>query len=78
MAADDLRALMAERGLTYDAVALLAGVHKSTVSRVIAGQQRATAASIVKLSRALHISASRMRALCDAALPVDQELEDAR
>lgn len=50
-----------------DALALLAGCDTATVSRIETGRVRASDATVVRLARALGISARRMRRLCDAA-----------
>lgn len=64
-----LKELRAERGLAMDALALLAGVDTSTVSRIEAGRQRARPETVVQLAKALGISARRMQQICDATTP---------
>jgi transcriptional regulator with XRE-family HTH domain len=55
-----LRELRAARGLSLDAVAVLADVDPATVSRLERGLVEARRTTIVKLARALGISARRM------------------
>jgi plasmid maintenance system antidote protein VapI len=63
-----LKELFAERGNPpLDALALLAGTDKATISRVSNGRQRARPETVVRLARALGVSARRMQALCDAS-----------
>ena len=62
-----LKDLFAERGLKYDAAAMLADVDKATISRIANGKTRARPETIVRLSRALGISARRMEAICAAS-----------
>lgn len=59
-----LRELLRERGLTFDAAAVLADVDTSTISRIVNGQMSARPETIVRLARALGISAKRMQAIC--------------
>lgn len=60
MAADSLKALRAERGLTVEALAIMAGIDPATVSRVERGLMRPRPETIVKLARGLGIGAVRM------------------
>jgi plasmid maintenance system antidote protein VapI len=62
-----LKDLLAQRGLRYDAAALLGGVDKAEISRIANGRMRAKPETIVRLARALGVSARRMKAICDAA-----------
>ena len=62
-----LRALLADRGLTNEATAILAGVDPATVSQIINGRRAARPATIVRLARALGVSAQRMKYMTDAA-----------
>ena len=62
-----LKDLFAERGLKYDAAAMLADVDKATISRIANGKTQARPETIVRLSRALGISARRMEAICAAS-----------
>jgi transcriptional regulator with XRE-family HTH domain len=62
-----LRELLAERGLTLEAVAVLGGVDPSTISRIASGRTRARPETIVRLSRGLDISARRFQGICDAS-----------
>jgi transcriptional regulator with XRE-family HTH domain len=67
-----LKELLAQRDLRYDAVAMIAGVDKATISRIANGQVRARPETVVRLARALGISARRMEAIC-AAVQSDPE-----
>ena len=71
-----LRELLQVRGLTMDAVAVLAGVETSTISRVVNGHQRPRPATVVRLARALGISARRLQAMCDAIWASAHEGQD--
>lgn len=62
-----LRELLTARGLTMDAAGILGGVDAATISRVCSGQARATPRTVVRLARALGVSARRMARLCDQA-----------
>lgn len=64
--ATPLRELMTERGLRMDAMALLAGRDKATVSRIAAGKSRAKPEVVIAMARALGMSARRMQSICDA------------
>jgi transcriptional regulator with XRE-family HTH domain len=61
-----LRDLLTSRDVTLDAAGLLAGVDASTISRICSGQVRARPTTVVKLAKALGISASRMQAMCES------------
>jgi plasmid maintenance system antidote protein VapI len=61
-----LRDFLASRDITQDAAGLLAGVDGSTISRICAGQVQARPATVVKLAKALGVSASRMQRMCEA------------
>jgi plasmid maintenance system antidote protein VapI len=67
-----LRELFRERGLTFDAAAVLAGVETSSISRIVNGQMGARPETIVRLARALGISAKRLQAMAAAARDGDQ------
>lgn len=58
-----LRELLRKRDLTMDATAVLAGVETSTISRIVNGQMGARPETIVRLARALGISAKRLEAM---------------
>jgi transcriptional regulator with XRE-family HTH domain len=60
-----LKELLAARDLRYDAVALVAGKDKGTISRIAAGKSRAQPETVVRLARGLGVSARRMQAICD-------------
>jgi transcriptional regulator with XRE-family HTH domain len=60
-----LRELLAERGLRFDAVGLLAGKDKATISRIAGGKAKAQPETVVRLAKALGISARRMQGICD-------------
>ena len=62
-----LKDLLGERGLRYDAAAMLADVDKATISRIANGKARARPETVVRLARALGISARRMEAICAAS-----------
>jgi plasmid maintenance system antidote protein VapI len=68
--------LLRQRGLTYEAAAVLAQVETSTISRIARGQSRARPQTIVTLARALGISPKRLEAMTgsawDAAHPDEQ------
>jgi transcriptional regulator with XRE-family HTH domain len=64
---DTLRGLLQARGITVEAAGVLAGVNASTVSRVMNGLQRPQPVTLVRLARALGISAKRLQAMCDLA-----------
>lgn len=65
--APGLRALRHERGLTLEAVSVLAGVDIATVSRIERGLAQARPETIVRLARGLGISARRMAKLIDSS-----------
>jgi len=73
---DALRDLLRQRGMTLDAMAVLGGVDASTVSRIVNGRTRAKPQTVVRLARALGISAKRLQAMCDAAWAGAQADED--
>jgi transcriptional regulator with XRE-family HTH domain len=58
-----LRQLRKERGLTLEAVAVLGDVDPATISRVERGLVQPQPETIVRLARALGISAKRMAAI---------------
>jgi plasmid maintenance system antidote protein VapI len=64
---DALGELLRDRGLTYEAAAVLAQVETSTISRIVRGHSRAKPQTIVTLARALGISAKRLEAMTAAA-----------
>jgi plasmid maintenance system antidote protein VapI len=64
---NSLRELLRERGLTFDATAVLAGVETSTISRIVNGQMGAKPETIVRMARALGISAKRLEAMVAVA-----------
>jgi transcriptional regulator with XRE-family HTH domain len=63
--AQTLRELRAERGLSQAAVAILADLDVSQVSRLERGLCRPRRTTIVKLARALGIGADRMRQILE-------------
>jgi plasmid maintenance system antidote protein VapI len=72
-----LKDLFAERGNPpLDGLALLAGTDKATISRISNGRQRARPETVVKLARALGVSARRMKAMCDASWAAAHEGQD--
>jgi plasmid maintenance system antidote protein VapI len=70
-----LRDLLRERGLTFEAASVLAGVDTSVISRVVNGKRQARPETIVRLARALGISARRLQALADAAYTAEHASE---
>ncbi|HEY7325286.1 MAG TPA: helix-turn-helix transcriptional regulator [Streptosporangiaceae bacterium] len=68
-----LRDLLRQRGLSYEATAVLAGVDTSAISRIVNGKRQPRPETIVQLARALGISAKRLQAMASAA----QEAADA-
>jgi len=74
--ADALRELLGSRGISYDAAGVLAGLDTATVSRIVNGKTRARPVSVVRLARALGISARRLQVMCDAAWAGAQADED--
>jgi transcriptional regulator with XRE-family HTH domain len=73
---DTLRELLQIRGLTLEAAAVLAGTDASTISRVMNGLQRARPATVVRLARALGVSAKRLQAMCDLAWATSHDGQD--
>lgn len=69
-----LKELLAERDLRYDAVALIAGVDKATISRIANGKAQARPETVVRLARALGISARRMQVICAGAQASDERV----
>ncbi len=69
-----LKELLAQRDLRYDAVALIAGVDKATISRIANGKARARPETVVRLAKALGISARRMEAICATATGDDERV----
>jgi transcriptional regulator with XRE-family HTH domain len=73
-----LRELRLRRGLTLEAVTVLSGddsLDPATISRIERGLVDARPATIVRLARALGISARRMRAICEHTAQVAEERE---
>ena len=68
-----LRGLLRQRGLSFEAVSVMAGVDTSVVSRVVNGKRQARPESIVKLARALGMSARRLQAMADAAYDAEHQ-----
>ena len=62
-ATTSLRAVRVQRGFTVEALAVLADVHKSTVSRVERGLVEPGPETVVAIARALGVSASRAQRL---------------
>ena len=71
-----LRDLLQSRGVTLEAAALLGGVDASTISRVMNGRQRPRPVTVVRLARALGISAKRLQAMCDVSWAAAHEGQD--
>jgi transcriptional regulator with XRE-family HTH domain len=55
-----LRTIRKKRGLTLEQAAMLAGVDKATISRAERGLQTLSPVSVVRISRALKVSPSRI------------------
>ncbi len=55
-----LREIRQSRGLSVEHLAILAGVHKSTISRAERGLQHLRPETIVRISRALKVSPHRL------------------
>jgi len=72
---DSLRDLLRQRGLSFEAAAVLAGVDTSVVSRVVGGKRQARPETVVRLARALGVSARRMQAMANAACAAEHEGE---
>jgi plasmid maintenance system antidote protein VapI len=70
-----LRDLLRKRGLSFDAVAVLAGVDTSVISRLVNGKRQARPETVVKIARALGISARRLQAMLDAAYAAEHQDE---
>jgi plasmid maintenance system antidote protein VapI len=66
-----LRDLLRRRGLSFEAVSVLAGVDTSVISRLVNGKRQARPETVVKLARALGISPRRLQAMLDAAYAAD-------
>lgn len=62
-----LAGLLRDRGLTYEAAAVLAQVETSTISRIVRGRSKARPQTIVTLARALAISPKRLESMTRAA-----------
>jgi transcriptional regulator with XRE-family HTH domain len=56
-----LRSFRQQRGLSLDAISVLAGIDPSTVSKIERGLVEPRPETIVKLARGLGVSARRMR-----------------
>lgn len=59
--------LLSDRGLTFEAAAVLGQVETSTISRIVRGQSKARPQTIVVLAKALGISPKRLEAMARAA-----------
>lgn len=70
-----LKQLFIERGLRLDAVGLITGKDKATISRIATGKARARPETVVAMARALGISARRMQAICDESWAAAHEDE---
>lgn len=62
-----LQDLLRDRGLTFEAMAVLGRCETSTISRIVRGHQRPRPQTIVTLARALGISPKRLEAMATAA-----------
>jgi plasmid maintenance system antidote protein VapI len=56
-----LAEIMKERGLTAEQVAVLGEVNKSTISRAVRGLHQLRPTTVVRLSKALKVSPSRIQ-----------------
>jgi transcriptional regulator with XRE-family HTH domain len=65
--------LLDHRRFPLDAVALLAEVHPSAVSRWRSGESRPQAASLIRLAQGLGISVTRMRKIIDRTVEAAQQ-----
>jgi transcriptional regulator with XRE-family HTH domain len=72
-----LRELRRDRGLTLEAVSVLAGISAMEVSLLERGKVRPRPETIVALAKALRISAYRMRDILTAAATDTDEPEPA-
>ena len=72
-----LRGLLRQRGLSFDAVSVLAGVDTSVISRLVNGKRQARPETVVKIARALGISARRLQVMLDAAYAAEHAEGDA-
>jgi plasmid maintenance system antidote protein VapI len=70
-----LRDLLRERGLTFDAAGVLAGVDTSVISRMVNGKRQARPETIVRLARVLGISARRLQQMADAAYAAEHDAD---
>lgn len=68
-----LREFRRARNLSMEAIGMLGGVDTSTISRIETGKQKASPETVVRLAMALGLSARRMKAICDAALPTEDD-----
>ena len=75
--ASTLRDLIRERGLSFEAVAVMSDIDTSAVSRIVNGKRQARPATIVKLARGLGVSAKRLKLMADAAYQAANSAEDA-
>jgi transcriptional regulator with XRE-family HTH domain len=60
-----MRELREERGLSLDAVSVLAGVDTATISRIERGLTRPRPETVVRLAKALRVNARRLRAMTE-------------
>lgn len=70
-----LKDFLEQRQVRMDAAGLLAGKDKGTISRIANGKVRAQPDTVVRLARALGVSAARMQAICDASWTAAHEDE---
>lgn len=70
-----LREFLYSRGITQDAAGVLADVDASTISRICNGQTKARPRTVVKLAKALGVSARRMQLICDTTQPAETASE---
>ena len=70
-----LRDLLRRRGLSFEAASVLADVDTSVISRVVNGKRRPQPETVVRLARALGISARRLQTMADAAYDAEHQDE---
>jgi plasmid maintenance system antidote protein VapI len=72
----DVRNFLAKRDIAQDAAGVLADVDGSTISRIVNGHARARPRTVVKLAKALGVSARRMQAMCDESWAAAHQDDD--
>jgi plasmid maintenance system antidote protein VapI len=72
-----LRDLLRDRGLSFEAAAVLGRTDASVISRMVNGKRQAKPETIVRLARGLGISAKRLKLMADAAWAAEHDRQDA-